>query len=78
MREKILIVDDEETNLRLLTQCLIPLGYDIELASNGEEALQKTRAHRPDLVILDILMPVMDGYEACSLIKSVCRNCACV
>jgi putative two-component system response regulator len=70
MREKILIVDDEETNLRLLAQWLIPLGYDIELASNGEEAVQKTRTNRPDLVILDIMMPVMDGYEACSLIKA--------
>jgi putative two-component system response regulator len=70
MREKILIVDDEELNLKLLTQWLIPLGYDVELASNGEEAVQKTRAHRPDLVILDIMMPVMDGYEACSLIKA--------
>ena len=69
MREKILIVDDEEPNLKLLTQWLIPLGYDLELASNGEEALKKTRAHRPDLVILDIMMPVMDGYEACNLIK---------
>ncbi|MGC2061426.1 MAG: HD domain-containing phosphohydrolase [Thermodesulfovibrionales bacterium] len=70
MREKILIVDDEESNLKLLTRWLIPLGYDIELASNGEEALQKTKANRPDLVILDIMMPTMDGYEACSLIKA--------
>ncbi len=68
--EKILIVDDEEVNLRLLTQWLIPLGYDIELASNGEEAVQKARNSRPDLIILDIMMPVMDGYAACSLIKA--------
>ncbi len=70
MKEKILIVDDEETNLRLLAQWLIPLGYDIELASDGKEAVQKTMVNRPDLVILDIMMPVMDGYETCSLIKA--------
>jgi putative two-component system response regulator len=70
MREKILIADDEETNLRLLTQWLIPLGYDVELASTGKEAVQKTRDDRPDLVILDVMMPVMDGYDACSLIKA--------
>jgi len=67
--EKILIVDDEENNLKLLTQWLLPLGYDIELALNGEEALLKTRANRPDLIILDIMMPVMNGYEACDVIK---------
>ena len=43
MSEKILIVDDEDVNLRLLTQWLIPLGYDIELAANGEEAVQKAK-----------------------------------
>jgi putative two-component system response regulator len=67
--EKILLVDDEEANLRLLTQWLIPLGYDIELAANGDEAVRKVRESRPDLIILDIMMPVMDGYEACRIIK---------
>jgi len=69
MSEKILIVDDEDANLRLLTQWLIPLGYDIELASNGEAAVRKVRDSRPDLIILDIMMPVMDGYEACKILK---------
>ncbi len=69
MSERILIVDDEDSNLRLLTQWLIPLGYDIELASNGEEAVRKARDSKPDLIILDIMMPVMDGYEACKILK---------
>ena len=69
--EKILLVDDEDSNLRLLTQWLVPLGYDIELASNGEEAVQKARDTRLDLIILDIMMPVMDGYEACRILKRV-------
>lgn len=70
MSEKILIVDDQEANLRLLSRWLIPLGYDIELAANGQEAVQKATETRPDLIILDIMMPVMDGYEACSRIKA--------
>ena len=65
-----MIVDDEETNLRLLSSWLSPLGYDFELASNGEEAVKKASDYRPDLIILDIMMRVMDGYEACSLIKA--------
>jgi putative two-component system response regulator len=70
MSEKILIVDDEEANLRLLTQWLIPSGYAVELASNGEEAVKKAKVARPDLIILDIMMPVMDGYEACGILKA--------
>ena len=70
MREKILIAADEEANLELLRQWLIPLGYEIERASTGEEAVQKARAIRPDMVILDIMMPVMEGFEACGLIKA--------
>ena len=68
--EKILLVDDEDSNLRLLAKWLIPLGYDIELVSNGEEAIRKARNSRPDLIILDIMMPVMDGYEACRILKA--------
>ncbi len=68
--EKILLVDDEEANLRLLTQWLIPLGYDIDFAANGTEAVRKAGENRPDLIILDIMMPVMDGYEACRILKA--------
>ena len=68
--EKILLVDDEDSNLKLLSQWLIPLSYDIELASNGEEAVRKARDSRPDLIILDIMMPVMDGYETCRILKA--------
>jgi putative two-component system response regulator len=70
MSKKILIVDDEESNLKLLTKWLIPLGYDIELAANGAEAVRQARESLPDLIILDIMMPVMDGYEACRIIKA--------
>jgi putative two-component system response regulator len=69
MSEKILLVDDDESNLRLLTKWLVIAGYDTEYALNGEEALQKTRDISPDLIILDIMMPVMDGYEVCRILK---------
>jgi len=68
--EKILLVDDEENNLKLLSHWLITLGYEIELAANGQQGVQKCVGSKPDLVILDIMMPVMDGYEACRQIKA--------
>jgi len=68
--EKILIVDDEELNLKVLISYLVPEGYDIDTACNGEEAVRKCEGDCPDLMILDIMMPVMDGYESCRLIRS--------
>ena len=67
--EKILLVDDEESNLKLATQWLVPLGYEVDYAFNGEEALCKVKESPPDLIILDIMMPVMDGYTACRTLK---------
>lgn len=68
--QKILIVDDEEKNIKLLCQWLIPMGYDIEIAGNGKRAVEMSSNCGPDLIILDIIMPVMDGYEACALLKA--------
>ncbi len=68
--DKILIVDDEEANLNLLINWLVSQRYDIEVAVNGQEAVKKSKSYSPDLVILDIMMPVMDGYEVCRLIKA--------
>ncbi len=68
--EKKLITDDEETNVKLLSQWLLSMGYDIDIAVNGKVAVEKSKTYSPDLIILDIIMPVMDGYEACNLIKS--------
>lgn len=67
---KILIVDDEETNLKVLTNWLVLLGYDVDFAYNGKEAVRKTKESKPDLIILDVMMPFMNGYEACKLIKA--------
>lgn len=66
----ILCVDDEPVNLSLLKAVLVPYGYRIVLADNGQEALSKLVSEPIDLVLLDLMMPDMDGFEVCRLIKS--------
>ncbi len=66
---KILVVDDEDRNLRLLEAILLPLGYEVILAQDGEEALKKVRERPPDVILLDIMMPGMDGFEVARLLK---------
>ncbi|MBT9536673.1 MAG: response regulator, partial [Nitrospirae bacterium] len=67
--QKILIVDDEETNLKLIISMLKHHGYVFETAADGAEALVKAKSFKPDLIFLDIMMPEMDGYEACKRLK---------
>ncbi len=68
-RARILVVDDEDLNLRLMEALLAPLGYDVILARDGEEALQKTRGAAPDLILLDAMMPKLDGFEVTRRLK---------
>jgi len=70
MSDKILIVDDEEPNREILTSLVRALGYETETAINGVEAITKMKFFTPDLVLLDIMMPDMDGYEVCDHLKS--------
>jgi len=65
MKDKpvILVVDDQSKNIELLEAHLVPLGYDVVRASSGEEALEKISANEIDLILLDIMMPGMDGFE---------------
>src|SRR5919206_4993356 len=65
----ILVADDEPINRSLIQRRLERAGYHVLTAQNGREAVDKTREQLPDLVLLDIMMPVMDGLEACRLIK---------
>ena len=65
----ILVVDDQPPNIRLLDAVLSPRGYRVLRAASGEEALQLLRDEQPHLVLLDILMPGMDGYEVCRRIR---------
>lgn len=66
---KILVVDDEPRNLKLMGAMLKKFGYTFETAKNGLEALEKTEEYSPDLILLDIMMPQMDGYEVCKRLK---------
>ncbi|MCJ7518408.1 MAG: SpoIIE family protein phosphatase [Anaerolineaceae bacterium] len=66
---KILIVDDEPFNVEYLEQELDELNYDTVAAINGQDALDKMRSETPDLILLDIMMPVMDGFEVLSRLK---------
>ena len=67
---RILVVDDTPANVRLLEAVLRPRGYEMLTASSGPEALAAVARDRPDLVLLDIVMPGMDGYEVCRRIRS--------
>jgi signal transduction histidine kinase len=66
----ILIVDDKPVNLKVLAQTLSNANYDIALANNGSTAIQMSLDDPPELILLDILMPEMDGFETCEKIKS--------
>ena len=68
-RSKILIVDDEPFNVDLLEQELEDLGYQTVSAGDGQEALDKVAAEAPDLILLDVMLPVMDGITVCRILK---------
>jgi response regulator receiver modulated diguanylate cyclase/phosphodiesterase len=65
----ILIIDDNPENLRLLSRMLIRRGYEVRQALNGAIALRAIEIQRPDIVLLDIMMPQINGYEVCKSIK---------
>lgn len=69
-RDVVLAVDDNEQNLQLLEEYLWSWGYDVVLARDGREAVELYPRHNPSIIVLDVMMPNMDGYEACRLIKS--------
>jgi class 3 adenylate cyclase/CheY-like chemotaxis protein len=66
---KILVVDDTPQNVKLLADLLTVKGYAVVTAASGPEALQKVETERPDLVLLDVVMPEMSGYEVCARIR---------
>src|SRR4029077_417055 len=66
---RILIVDDNETNRDILMARLGPQGYDLRQAADGEEALAAARELLPDLILLDIMMPKIEGVEVCKQLK---------
>lgn len=70
IKRKVLIVDDEELNRKVLSFMLDSYGYQFETAVNGKEALEKALEFKPDMIFLDIMMPEMDGFEACRRLKT--------
>jgi len=70
MAYKILVVDDEPTIVRLMEFILARQGHQMLVATNGEDALEKVRAEKPDLILLDIMMPRIDGYEVARTLRA--------
>ena len=73
-RGLVLIVDDEPANRELLRDPLEVHGYEIVEAENGEQALEKVAQRPPDVILLDVMMPRMDGYEVCCRLKKDALN----
>ena len=69
MTSTILVVEDEITTLKLIKWVLQREGYHVVTATNGSEGLRKAREHQPDLLLLDIVMPGMDGFQVCQYIR---------
>jgi len=67
---KVLVVDDEIYIVHILDFSLGMEGYEVITALDGEQALERLKSDRPDLIVLDIMMPKLDGYEVCKAIKS--------
>lgn len=72
MNEKVLIIDDDPGLLTLLRMGLEREGYQVITAQGGQEGLRQAYEHRPDVILLDILMPEMDGWEVCQRLRYVC------
>ena len=69
MSEKILVVDDDVTLQETLAYNLKKEGYTVEVAGDGDAALEMARSAKPDLVVLDVMLPGMDGFEVCRILR---------
>ncbi|UCF00916.1 MAG: response regulator [Deltaproteobacteria bacterium] len=70
MSKMILVVEDQEDNRRIMRDLLTSVGYEVIEAVTGEEGVAAAETHRPDLILMDIQLPVLDGYEATRQIKA--------
>lgn len=73
MSKRILVVEDQEDNRQILRDLLASADYEMDEAENGQEALDAVARQRPDLILMDIQLPIMDGYEATRRSRP-CRN----
>ena len=68
-RARVLIVDDEPDLIHILEFGLKAAGYQVDVAADGQEGLKKARDTRPDIILLDLMLPKLDGYKVCRLLK---------
>ena len=68
-RDRILIADDNPANVELLEAYLVNVDCEIEIANDGQETLDKVASFRPDLILLDVMMPKLNGFEVCKQVK---------
>jgi len=66
---RILVIDDTVVNLKLMAALLESKGYEVALAASGLEGLEKVKAQQPDLILLDVMMPEISGYEVCRRLR---------
>ncbi len=71
MTKKILVVDDDPSMVKLISQVLSSKGYEVLESNNGQDALRLLYSQKPDLVLLDVVMPAMDGWQTCSRIRDI-------
>jgi len=69
-KRRILVVDDEPDFCSIVQGQLEKEGFEVDVAYNGVEGLEKVHANRPDAIVLDVMMPEMDGYEVCKRLKA--------
>ena len=67
---KVLVVDDDSTNLLVINKTLSPKGFEVEGLTSPKEALKRVPELQPDVILLDVMMPEMNGFEVCRLLKS--------
>jgi len=70
-KKKILLVDDSKTVLMMEQMILNKAAYELVIANDGRQAIAKANAERPDLILMDVMMPEMGGFEACAALRSV-------
>jgi CheY-like chemotaxis protein len=70
VKKKVLMVDDDPMIIALMTKTLEGMGFEVFKSNNGQEALTTLKQVKPDLIIMDQMMPIMDGIKACALIKA--------
>ena len=74
MSTTVLVVDDNEDNVQIMSAILLGRGFDVRIARDGKSALESIRQHVPDLILLDVMMPGMDGMEVLDHVKADTRS----